>query len=197
MTPQTMASDSTRGFNHFVSDTYSTKDKYSELHKGCTFCRIVVFYWHDVHRTSHKLHQDWKTHPRLKMTIRFSCATSPLAFHQVSIHSFMLFYLCMFCCLGRPVWTDSNADEAIKVPCRSQTYRGSILSSSIRWQVPTFIIACIGSLMGLDLYLWVNRAVIESQSLKQLSSSTNFLLCLFSGVSVLLQSCRIFLFSSA
>lgn len=76
-----------------------------------------------------------------------------LAFHQICIRRFMPFYLSARCCLGRAAWTDSNADEAIKVPCLRQPSRGSMLSSSIRWQVPTFIIACIGSLMGLDLYL--------------------------------------------
>lgn len=78
---------------------------------------------------------------------------------------------------GRPVWTDSNADEAIKVPFPSRALQGINCVLQHQVAVPAFITACRGSLMGLDLYLWVNSAVIESQSAMQLSS--NFLLRLF------------------
>lgn len=128
MAPQTVAPDTTLGFNHHLSNTHSTKDKYCKLHKGSIFAGLL--YWiilcisvsqpilsaprfKNLAQSTPKLHRGWKTYPRLEMTIRSSRAT-------FGIHRSTLFYLCMVCRLGRPVWTDSNADEAIKVPCLSQ-----------------------------------------------------------------------------
>lgn len=131
MAPQSLASGITPGFSHHLH--IQQKINIIRSTKVVFFAGLSSWVVHlfvhpvllapcfkNMAHSSPKSHQGWETYPRLEMTIRSSCATSTLAFHQVCIHRFMLFYLFMVCCLGRPIWTDSNADEAIKVPCLSQ-----------------------------------------------------------------------------
>lgn len=140
----------------------------------CNYCRVsgpglrfTFLYLVNMTQRIPEIFKGWKTR----------CAT-PLASYQICIHKFLLFCLSSVHHLCWPVWTYNNPDEAIKFPSQSQPWRRSILSSSIRWQVPAFITVCICFLMGMDLCLWVNADIIESEE------SACSLLCLFESFSV-------------
>lgn len=72
----------------------------SALSLYCAFCvQLPVFLVSCFKNTAHsvpRFNQGCETYPRFEMTSRSLCATSPLVFHQVCMHRFMLY--------GLPSW---------------------------------------------------------------------------------------------
>lgn len=99
-----MAPNITRGFNHHLSITFSTKDKYFNICSGsiglhCAytvhFCHPFAFLGSCLKHLEHntpKLHQRWKTHPGLEMTHPRVQPFCPL----IKFHRFAFTDLCCF-----------------------------------------------------------------------------------------------------